>query len=500
MEFLEGETLQKLINDKGLIPEVAAVAHIKAVFGALEQVHAAGLIHRDIKPDNICVTTDGRTVLIDFGTARAFALGKTVKQTAMLTPGYAPLEQYGQQARFGAFSDIYALGATLYHCLTGQMPAPATDRVAGVEVAPPHQLNPSVSLPVSWAVMRAMQIKASERPQNVGEFLAELNAPAATPPSEPQPPPPRSANDIHMAPDGSGDFSTLAQAIAHAPSGATIYLEPGIYQESLRLDKDLHLVGALFAGAERPVFESGVGNVCKIEGGRGTMRGIFFRGVAGEEGKRFFGLNAVGGEWELHDCQAFSDSLAALRIGGEATLTLRACRFKSDKMDGVLIEGGHTCHIFDSVIHKNGRHGVYQKVAPQSPTRLHQTQCEGNRGSGVIVSEGHIDLSECSLALNLRAGLELEGESHAEVSRCRLTQNGAQGLIAGQGVTGNMTSESRLFRGRHRQTAPVTLESDQEGARPGVTRFSCWSFARLVLLRVFPPQAGEQCFLSVRVN
>ncbi|BCM91786.1 serine/threonine-protein kinase PknL [Abditibacteriota bacterium] len=187
MEFLEGKTLQKLVEEKGSIPEKAAVAHIKAVAEALDSVHAAGLIHRDIKPDNICVTDDGRTVLIDFGTARSFAAGKTVKQTAMLTPGYAPLEQYGQQARFGAFSDVYALGATLYHCLTGRMPAPATDRISGVEVQPPDQINPSISPGVSRAVMHSMQIKAADRPQTMKEFVAELETPAV--PARPVPPP-----------------------------------------------------------------------------------------------------------------------------------------------------------------------------------------------------------------------------------------------------------------------------------------------------------------------
>ena len=193
MEFLEGKTLQKLIEDKGSIPEKVAVGHIKSVAEALEPVHAAGLIHRDIKPDNICVTNDGRTVLIDFGTARAFASNKTVKQTAMLTPGYAPLEQYGQQARFGSFSDVYALGATLYHCLTGRMPAPATDRVSGVDVAPPDAVNPAISPGVSRAVMHAMQIKASDRPQNMREFIQELETPAAPPPPPMRPTVPMNA-------------------------------------------------------------------------------------------------------------------------------------------------------------------------------------------------------------------------------------------------------------------------------------------------------------------
>ena len=114
MEFLEGHSLAQKITQKGSLSEKEVVDIAGIVGDALAAVHAEGLIHRDIKPDNIMLTNDGRVVLIDFGTARAFASDKTVKHTAMLTPGYAPLEQYGHHARFGVFTDIYALGAGEY--------------------------------------------------------------------------------------------------------------------------------------------------------------------------------------------------------------------------------------------------------------------------------------------------------------------------------------------------------------------------------------------------
>jgi len=223
MEFLEGKTLQRLIEEKGSIPEKVAVGQIKSVAQALEQVHAAGMIHRDIKPDNIIQTGDNRTVLIDFGTARAFASGKTVRQTAMLTPGYAPLEQYGQQARFGSFSDVYALGATLYHCLTGRMPAPATDRVSGVEVPPPDQVNPAISPTVSRAVMHAMQIKAADRPQSMAEFVAELERIA--PPTPPPPPiasAPVSSPPIPINQMGQGNMQRPTPASIMSPSSGAM--------------------------------------------------------------------------------------------------------------------------------------------------------------------------------------------------------------------------------------------------------------------------------------
>ena len=176
MELLEGQSLGRYIGEKGSLSEHEVVDLAVNVGGALSVVHEAGLIHRDIKPDNIMRTKDRRAVLIDFGTARAFALDKTVKHTAMLTPGYAPLEQYGHHARFGAFTDIYALGATLYHALTGEVPPPATDLVSGVELKAPRALNPSVSQGVSDAIMWAMEVRAADRPQHVQEFLKSLES------------------------------------------------------------------------------------------------------------------------------------------------------------------------------------------------------------------------------------------------------------------------------------------------------------------------------------
>jgi len=435
MEFLEGMTLGKLIEANGALAEGAALSHVGAIADALEQVHACGLIHRDIKPDNICVTVDVRTVLIDFGTARAYTSGKTVKQTAMLTPGYAPLEQYGQQARFGSFTDVYALGATLYHCLTGQMPAPATDRVAGVEVAPPHQLNPSISFATSQAVMRALQIKASERPQDVREFLAELERPSA----------PRSdsstettPHDILVCAGGSGDHLCIGAAIEAAPEGATIRVLPGTYRESLRLQKSLVLLGAQNPGDELPVIEWDAGNVCKIEGGSGTMRGFEFRGVAGAAGKRFHALNASGGLWKLENCAIFCDSLCALRVGGEANIECVKSAFGSERLDGISIEGGRQLHLKQCQSQNNGRHGLHQKSAPHQTTRVEDAALDSNRGCGVFLAVGEAVIENSSLCGNGRAGIEVEERACVQLLRSHLCFNKSQGVVAAFGASGTI--------------------------------------------------------------
>jgi hypothetical protein len=181
MEFVKGRTLQKLVDTRGPLPEKEVVGYITQAAEALTAVHEAKLLHRDIKPENLMVTDDGRVVLVDFGTARAFAAGKAKHMTAMLTPGYAPLEQYGQEARFGPYTDLYALGGTCYHLLTGQPPVQATDRAAGVELQPPRKLNRQISQAVSDAVMWALEMKADKRPQSAKEFIKALTGQVTQP-------------------------------------------------------------------------------------------------------------------------------------------------------------------------------------------------------------------------------------------------------------------------------------------------------------------------------
>ena len=114
MEYLRGQTLQQLMETQGgALNTDEALEYIRQVGAALEQIHQAQLLHRDIKPDNIIITQDNRALLIDFGAAREFLANKTQTHSVIITPGYAPLEQYGSRVQRGAYTDIYALAATL---------------------------------------------------------------------------------------------------------------------------------------------------------------------------------------------------------------------------------------------------------------------------------------------------------------------------------------------------------------------------------------------------
>ena len=178
MELLRGETLAARLK-RGPLRESEILPLLEHIGGALQTLHEHSLLHRDIKPDNImlCAGDDQdphatrRAVLLDFGAARHFHGTRTQTMTQIVTPGYAPLEQYGTQARFGTYTDLYALGATMYHALTGRAPAAATDRAVGESVIAPENINPHISHRLSEAIMWALQMRVDERPQSVAQWL-----------------------------------------------------------------------------------------------------------------------------------------------------------------------------------------------------------------------------------------------------------------------------------------------------------------------------------------
>ena len=166
------------------LDEAEVLGYVKKLTRALRALHQhgdEGILHRDIKPANIMVTPEGRVVLIDFGAARHFAAEVSRAMSQVLTPGYAPLEQYAARGRFGPPLDIYALGATIYHALTGQAPPDAVERSQGVELKSPRSVCASVSRRTSDAVMAAMEMAVTCRPQTVADLVDLFRSSASRP-------------------------------------------------------------------------------------------------------------------------------------------------------------------------------------------------------------------------------------------------------------------------------------------------------------------------------
>ncbi|HUA61404.1 MAG TPA: protein kinase [Verrucomicrobiae bacterium] len=215
MKYLDGVTLkQHLANQGGRIPYPLALEILNRIGDALREVHDQGLLHRDVSPDNIFLTSEGRVMLIDFGAAR-HALGEHSQSlSVILKPGFAPEEQYRVKGKQGPWTDVYALGATLYRCITGVVPPPAIDRLMQDELEPPSQYCPDLPPSVERALAKALAVRASGRFQTVKEFqesvtagraMAASAAPSSAsfdPPSQPPPlhPPPRPAMSDQGAP------------------------------------------------------------------------------------------------------------------------------------------------------------------------------------------------------------------------------------------------------------------------------------------------------------
>ena len=128
-EYLDGSTLLEYTEQQGgTIPYETATRILMPVMDALREVHKSGILHRDISPDNVCITRSGLVKLLDFGAARQ-ALGQKSKNlSVILKEGYAPEEQYRTKGDQGPWTDVYATAATLYRVITGKIPPPATDR------------------------------------------------------------------------------------------------------------------------------------------------------------------------------------------------------------------------------------------------------------------------------------------------------------------------------------------------------------------------------------
>lgn len=177
MDFIEGENLEVMRSrNGGALNETAILPWMEQVMDALEYLHSQNppIIHRDVKPANICITPQGKAVLVDFGIAKQ-STGHTTIGARAVTPGFSPPEQYAGGQGTDARSDIYALGATLFTVLTGiELPESINRMMAKTGTQPPHMLAPGIQTRVSNAVMKAIQTDPDQRFASIDHFRAAV--------------------------------------------------------------------------------------------------------------------------------------------------------------------------------------------------------------------------------------------------------------------------------------------------------------------------------------
>ncbi|MCY1279688.1 Serine/threonine-protein kinase PknD [compost metagenome] len=190
MEFADGRPLSDVIRASGTLDAARVRALLLSLLDGLELVHQSGMLHRDIKPGNIILRQDGSPVLIDFGAARQAIGVRSASISTVLTPGYAPIEQYSSHGDQGPWTDLYALAAVAYAALVGQPPHEATLRVRHDQTEPASKAasdrsDPSLLAAIDWALAP----EERDRPQSVAEWRDALTSGVTRVPVAKQPPP-----------------------------------------------------------------------------------------------------------------------------------------------------------------------------------------------------------------------------------------------------------------------------------------------------------------------
>ena len=203
MEFLDGVNLSKYISQHNVFSPKEIIELMLPVMVSLERIHKEGVIHRDISPDNIVYLTDGSLKLTDFGSARYFSGDDETKSlSVVLKPGYAPHEQYGRKSSQGPWTDVYALCATLYKCITGITPVDAFSRAQHDDLKTPSELGVKIDRAPEAVIMHGLEIYPEDRYQNMGELINAFTAAIV------QHDNPSTIVYHHEQPDGGGEAQT----------------------------------------------------------------------------------------------------------------------------------------------------------------------------------------------------------------------------------------------------------------------------------------------------
>ena len=225
MEYAEGETLSAFLEHKGMLSEAELKAILYPLLDGLEMVHGADFLHRDIKPGNIIIRDEDHSpVLLDFGSARQAIGARSRSVTSIITPGYAPIEQYSSRGNQGPWTDIYALGGVCYRALTGEVPDDATDRMRDDPLIPvvercAGQASAGFLSAIDWA----LQVDEADRPQSIAEWRAKLEG----------------EHVVHSPPHEDSSISVVPIEEASTPSAVSQSVTPESEQQGKKRGKVL---------------------------------------------------------------------------------------------------------------------------------------------------------------------------------------------------------------------------------------------------------------------
>lgn len=493
MDRHDGVPLTDILRHGGLGAEEAA-GLLAAVLDAVEAVHDAGFLHRDVKPANIVVDAAGDAALIDFGASRPMAPPGGPLPVSDLTPGYAAPEQYGPEDAEGPWTDLYAVAAIAYQIVTGAPPPDATARLAGAPATPASEAGGG-RFPGGFlrTIDAALELDPLDRPRSAAAFQEALldsldddqddlpptvrirrQAPAA-PPAPAEPVASRTGRRGRTAAvaiaaallavaglwgwpryqdwsrqtwvvdaAGGGDAPTIGDAIARARPGATVRVRPGTYAESLRLGAPLTLAGA---GDPSAVVVAPPEGPCLVTTAQaGTITGITFAGAPGG-GLAMPCLDLAAGRVLVEGIAVTGGAGPGLRLRDGAEATVRGSRFAATGGPGILVEAGARGTITDNVVEETVRAGIIVRGGAAPVIAANTLRRTGQ--AGVLFSDGGGRLANNVIAGAGASGIEVRGGADPEITGNRIfgaaeagvyVYDGGAGRFSDNAITGNAYS------------------------------------------------------------
>lgn len=174
MQYIEGDSVKEYIWEHGQMDAAEVLDRMRPVLLALEQVHGTGIIHRDISPDNLILDRDGNIILIDFGAARMRNVDRTRTMTVMFKRGFSPEEQYRLKGRWGPYTDVYAICATMYYMMTAKIPEDSVTRVLDDKLSLSSFRHLNLTDRQRKALLKGMAVSGEKRFQSIGALCSAL--------------------------------------------------------------------------------------------------------------------------------------------------------------------------------------------------------------------------------------------------------------------------------------------------------------------------------------
>ncbi len=471
MEKIVGMDLQKWMENRDLRPidQTLAIQWLHELVIILHQVHSQNFFHRDIKPPNIMLRATGELALIDFGTARqvtqTYWLAQAQGQvTGIISSGYSPAEQMNGQAI--PQSDFFALGRTFVYLLTGKQPTDSTIYNSYGDEINWHNSAPSISPQLTNLIDQMMARVASHRPANTQVILQQLTdiERVSPPPLQPPLPPPqdwrrrrftkvigfgglglagsvllyaiipKSKSTLIVSSSGSGDYKTISEAINNAQPGTRILIRPGLYQESLIVNKSLKLIGD--GPKAQILIQNADSNCIVLQTDIAEIRGLTLLGIAGQKNKKFFAVDILQGSPVLADCDITSDSLACIAIHGtSANPIIQKCQVHDGKTGGIYIYDNAQATLEDCDVFGNTLVNV--EIKGSSNVMIKNCKIHDGKDGGLVFHVNAQGTAEdCDIFGNALVNVEIKDNSKPIIQRCKIHDGKQAGLAVVQSSQG----------------------------------------------------------------